>query len=114
MDFITDLPKSKGCKNIIMIIDRLGKGVVANGLDDLEAETVAKWFIQQYYLHHFLPFAIVLDRGTQFTGALWACICQILRIKRRLSTAFSPKTNGSIERMNQVVEAFFRKYVNHA
>src|SRR5208282_3656250 len=95
MDFITDLPESEGCKNMIVITDRLGKGVVADGLDDLEAETVAKWFIRRYYPHHFLPFAIVSDRGTQFTGALWTRICQILRIKRRLSTAFSPETDGS-------------------
>jgi hypothetical protein len=42
MDFITDLPESEGYKNIIVITDRLGKGVVANKLDDLEAETVVK------------------------------------------------------------------------
>jgi hypothetical protein len=45
MDFIIDLPKSEGYANIVVIIDRLSKGVVANGLDNLEAETVAKWFI---------------------------------------------------------------------
>jgi hypothetical protein len=42
MDFITDLLESKGCRNIIIITDRLSKGVVIDGLDDLEAETVAK------------------------------------------------------------------------
>jgi hypothetical protein len=42
MDFITDLPELEGCQNMIVIMDRLGKGVVADGLDDLEAETVAK------------------------------------------------------------------------
>ena len=42
IDFITGLPESEGCKNMIVITDRLGKGVVADGLDDLEAETVAK------------------------------------------------------------------------
>jgi hypothetical protein len=114
MDFITELPELEGCRNMIVITDRLGKGVVADGLDDLEAETVAKWFIRRYYPHHFLPFAIVSDRGTQFTGALWTRICQILRIKRRLSTAFSPETDGSTERMNQVVEAFLREFVNYA
>jgi hypothetical protein len=45
MDFIIDLPKSEDCANIIVIINRLSKGVVADGLDNLEAETVAKWFI---------------------------------------------------------------------
>jgi hypothetical protein len=31
-----------------------------------------------------------------------------------LSTAFSPETDGSTERANQVIEAFFREFVNHA
>ena len=45
MDFITDLPKSEGYANIVIIINRLSKGVITNGLDNLEAEIVAKWFI---------------------------------------------------------------------
>ena len=55
---------------MIVITDRLSKGVVADGLDDLEAETVVKWFIRRYYSYHFLPFAIVSDRGAQFISAL--------------------------------------------
>jgi hypothetical protein len=42
MDFITELPESEGCENIVVITDRLSKGVVADGLDNLEADTVAK------------------------------------------------------------------------
>ena len=45
MDFITDLPELEGYANIVIIIDRLSKGVITNGLDNLEAETVTKWFI---------------------------------------------------------------------
>jgi hypothetical protein len=70
MDFIIDLPKSEGCTNMVVVIDRLSKGVVTNGLDNLKAEIVAKWFIQHYFPHHFLPIVIILDRGIQFTGAL--------------------------------------------
>ena len=42
MDFITDLLESEECRNMIVITDRLSKGVVADRLDDLEAETVVK------------------------------------------------------------------------
>jgi hypothetical protein len=45
MDFITDLPKLKGYANIVIIIDRLSKGVITNRLNNLEAKIVAKWFI---------------------------------------------------------------------
>ncbi len=70
MDFITDLPELEGYTNMVIVTDRLSKGVVADGLDNLEAEIVAKWFIRRYYPHHFLLFAIVSNRGTQFIGAL--------------------------------------------
>jgi hypothetical protein len=49
---------------MIVVTDRLGKGIVADGLPDLKVETVAKWFIRRYYLHYFLSFAIVSDRGS--------------------------------------------------
>jgi hypothetical protein len=45
MDFITDLPKLEECTNIVVVMDRLSKGVVTNGLNNLEANIVAKWFI---------------------------------------------------------------------
>jgi hypothetical protein len=46
MDFIIDLPESDGCRNIIIVIDRLSKGIIADVLLDLEAEMLAKWFIR--------------------------------------------------------------------
>lgn len=112
MDFITELPISEGCTNMIVVTDRLSKGVVADGLEAIDAESVAKWFIKRYLPYHFLPSAIVSDRGTQFTSAFWKRICDLLRMKRRLSTAFSPETDGSTERANEVIETILRQYVN--
>jgi hypothetical protein len=45
MDFIMNLPKLESYMNIVVIIDRLSKGVITNRLDNLEAKIVAKWFI---------------------------------------------------------------------
>jgi hypothetical protein len=42
MDFIIDLLELEDYKNIIIITDCLGKGVVTDRLDNLEAETVTK------------------------------------------------------------------------
>jgi hypothetical protein len=42
MDFIIDLPESESYKNIVVITDCLGKGVIADSLEDLEVETVVK------------------------------------------------------------------------
>src|SRR4030088_1636997 len=73
-----------------------------------------RWFVRRYMPHHFLPTAIVSDRGTQFTSALWKRVCELLRIKRRLSTAFSPETDGSTERANEVIETVLRQFVDWA
>ena len=54
---------------MVIIMDRLGKGVVTNSLESINTKLVVKWFLCHYYLHHFLLRAIVLDRGTQFTSA---------------------------------------------
>ena len=114
IDFIVDLPVSQGYTNIVVITDRLGKGMICDGLRDIQAETVAKWFVRNYYRRHYLPRAIVSDRGSQFVGLLWTRICTLLRIVRRLSTAYHPETDGSTERMNQELETYLRTFINHA
>jgi hypothetical protein len=35
----------------------------------------------------------------------------MLRIKRRLLTAFSLKTDKATEQINQIIEAYFRQFV---
>lgn len=113
IDFITDLPRSRGCTNLMVITDRLSKGVILEPCEDTRAETVAKIFIRGFYRHHGIPRAIVSDRGTQFVGQLWKRICTLLQIARRLSTAYHPETDGSTERMNQTIEAYIRIFTNY-
>jgi hypothetical protein len=38
----------------------------------------------------------------------------MLQIKRHLLTAFSLETDKAIERMNQIIEAYFRQFVLYA
>lgn len=112
MDFVTDLVESDGCKNLLVITDRLSKGTIMIPMTDIKTETVCKEFIKNYYRLHGLPRAIVSDRGTQFVNHFWKRICQLLKITRRLSTAFHPETDGSTERMNTTLEEFIRSFVD--
>jgi hypothetical protein len=113
IDFIDKLPLSNGCTTLMVITDRLSKGVILEPCVRITAEYVAEMFVRCFYRHHGLPIAIVSDRGTQFTGDLWKRVCELLRIVRRLSTAFHPETDGSTERANQGVEGYIRSYVDY-
>jgi len=114
MDFVTQLPLSEGCTNIMCITDRLGKGVILEACQEITADAVAQLFVRSFYRHHGLPGAIVSDRGTQFVGMMWTRVCKLLGIERRLSTAFHPETDGSTERMNQTMETYIRTFIDYA
>lgn len=114
IDFVTDLPESKGCSSMVVITDRLSKGVIAGGLPNMSVEDLVSWFLQFYLPYHFLPRAIVSDRGSQFTSAFWKRLCDALRITRRLSTAFSPETDGSTEKANDTLKTILRELVEWA
>jgi transposase InsO family protein len=112
VDFIDQLPESNGRTNLMVITDRLSKGVILEPLQSTTADDVASVFLRTFYRNHGLPSAIVSDRGTQFVSILWKRVCQLLGIVRRLSTAYHPETDGATERMNQTVEAYLRAFTN--
>lgn len=99
---------------LMVITDRLGKGVILRGCEDVEADTIAKLFIDCFYRHHGVPAAIVSDRGGQFVSQLWKRVCQLLKIERRISTAYHPETDGATERANVEVETTLSRVVSYA
>ena len=112
IDFVVDLPENERCKNFLVITDKLGKGVILEPCDSMDAEAVSEIFIRKFYRQHGLPAIIASDRGRQFVNILWKRICKILGIERRLSTAYHPQTDGATERMNQTAETSLRTYID--
>ncbi|KAI1676164.1 rve domain containing protein [Pyrenophora tritici-repentis] len=113
VDFITGLPPSQGKTNLMVVKDRLGKGVVLIPMGKTETVDVAWAFVREVYRHHSLPQSITSDRGPQFASSLWKQICQLLGIQRNLSTAYHPQTDGTTERANSDIEATVRVFCNH-
>ena len=117
MDFITGLPPSgpEKCTVLLVITDRLSKGIILLPVPSelFDAEGLADIFIKNYVPHHWIPKAIVSDRGPQFVNAFWNTICRQLKINQRLSTAYHPETDGSTERANQEIETYLRAFVTY-
>ena len=102
MDFITDFPFSikLGTKTLLVIINRLSKGVILILILLISTPAVAMAFIELYVPYHGFPKVIINDRGTQFTSTVWAIIYGMLRIKRRLFSIYHPETNEVTEYVN--------------
>ncbi len=64
-------------------------------------------------VHHYgVPESIVTDRGSLFISKFWFSLCYFLEIKKKLSTAFQPQTDGQTERQNSTMKAYLRAFVN--
>src|SRR6266576_1564304 len=63
-------------------------------------------------LLHGSPSSIISDRDSRFTADTWQEHLRDLGVKPRMSTAFHPQTDGQTERMNQVIEAYLRPFLN--
>ena len=113
IDFIEALPASNGCENIMVIVDRLGKGVIPIPCEKVDTYTVAQKLIQSFIGYHGIPASIISDRGTQFVNGMWKCFCELLKIKCQLSTAYHAETDGQTERMNATIELFLRSFCDH-
>ena len=55
-----------------------------------------------------VPTLITSDRGPQFTGAVWAVLCQKLGIQHNLTTAYHPQANGMVERFHRQLKEALR------
>lgn len=106
INFVEGLLESEGMTCLIVVTDRLGKGSIFVPLPDIKTETVVQGFLRNVVAYHWLPDAITSDRGSQFVSTLWKRLYEILKINRRLSTAFHPQTDGATERMNNVWETY--------
>ncbi len=117
MDFVTGLPISADWKgdsydSILVNVDRLTKMVHYVLVKvTINAPGLAKVIINVVVRHYGVPESIVIDRGSLFTSKFWSSLCYFLRIKRKLSTAFHPETDGQTERHNSTMEAYLRAFV---
>ena len=107
-----DLPPSvnSGVRILLMITNRLNKGVILIPILSISTPAVAMAFIKRYVPYHGFPKAIVNNKGTQFTNAIWAILYKTLGIKRRLSSVYHPETNGATERANQIIQPYLCAY----
>ena len=117
MDFIVGLPPSMHRRHvydsILVVVDRHSKMVCLIPCNqDMDTEELGEVLLDDVFSQHGFPSSIVSDRGSLFTSRYWETFCYYIRVKRKLSTAFHPQTDGQTERLNQTLECYLRCYLN--
>lgn len=115
LDFIVKLPLSDGFDSVLVVIDRMTKmGHFIPCNEACNAKEVATLVRKNIFKLHGTPSNIVSDRGVSFNSTFWKNYLESLGIKRTMSTAYHPQTDGQTERLNAILKQYLRAYVNYA
>ena len=107
------MPESLGYNNILVVVDRFSKEAVFIPCTKEEnALTTAELFRDHVWCQHGLPSSVVSDRGLIFASHFMGELYKILEIKRKMSMAFHPQTDGQTERLNREINTYLRIYVS--
>ena len=100
MDFVMGLPlsvelKSDSYDSIQVIVNHLTMMVNYELVKvTIDAPRLAVVIINVVVQYHGLLDSIIFDCGAIFMSKFWSSLCYFLSIKRWLSTAFYPQTDG--------------------
>jgi hypothetical protein len=75
------------------------------------SKDLSKIFVSNIWGLHRLPTNIVSDWYRRF-HAFWADVCDLLNIRRRMSTASYPETDRQTERVKQTLEQYLHAFCN--
>eukprot|EP00983_Pelagomonas_calceolata_P063721 1147847-Pelagomonas_calceolata.AAC.2 len=106
MDFIVSLPRTLlGHTALLVVLDKLFKMThLIPTTVQVTGEETARLYVDHVVKLHGVPQAIVSDRDKRFTGQFSTTLLDILGIKKKLSTAYHPQTDGQTEWMNRTLE----------
>jgi len=113
-DFISDLPESSGYTMILVVVNRFTKMAHFIPVSKKDSPLVAKAYLENRWKYHRFPEDVVSNQDETFTGQYFPHRYNYLGMKRSMSTAFHPQTEGQTERLNQVIEVYLRSHCNYA
>lgn len=111
-DYLGPLPSSNKKKFVLVAACNNTKYIFTKATESASADSTVKFIIQIVSLWGtFRQFSS--DRGTHFKNNTVSEVLNNLGIKQILSTAYSPETQGFVERINGVLCNSLKNYINN-
>ena len=115
VDWITKLPQSNGYNSIMTVTDHdCTKAMIFIPCKEtMGMEEMVELYTKNIVVHYGLPNKIISDRDPCLTADLFKELCHTFRVKRNISTAYHPQTDGQSEWTNQTLETFLQIFCNY-
>jgi hypothetical protein len=113
IDFIVELPKSRGYDTIMNVVDSRTKHVhFIPTHTTINAKGAACLFLKEVWKHHGMPQVVLSDRGPQFIARFTCELYKLLGIKLAMSMAYHPQTDGQTEHVDQELEGYLHMFTS--
>lgn len=112
MDFISNLPPSRGYATIFVVVDRLSKFAHFIPLKAaFNSKSVVNAFISNIVKMHGFPKTIVSDRDSIFINSFWQQLFKAQGTILAMSSVYHPQSDGQTEVLNKTLEMYLRCFV---
>ncbi|GBN24250.1 hypothetical protein AVEN_109690-1 [Araneus ventricosus] len=95
---IIKLPLVRVYKYCLTMTDRFTRWKEAAPMSDMEAETVARAFVNTWISRFGTPQRLTCDRGGQFESVLFETLSKLLGVHSTRTASYTPQCNGMVER----------------
>jgi IS30 family transposase len=113
MDFIEQLPDSKGFTAILVVVDHFTKqALFILTLDTITSAQLAELFIIHVFSKHGVSSHVTSDRGSEFVSRFFCSLGKALNMRLYFTSGYYPEGDGQTEHVNQTLEQYFRIYCN--
>ncbi|SAM00834.1 hypothetical protein [Absidia glauca] len=112
LDFIGELPlTANGNKWLLVAVDYSTNWPIIRALPEATGSNIARFIYEEITLRFGCPDEILTDRGANFMSKIMANYVALMKTNHSCTSAYHPRTNGKVERLNGIIKSMLRKYV---